>query len=381
MNLRRMIAALVAATSLLAVWGSVSAAPYVLVAWHQRSNSGVLSSLFFKSGTAQGCPAAAPFRQPCYNPAQAWVAANSIATTVANNTATWDWNGTTMTQTGGVLWAASFISSNPNATPVISDRATSVTINTGTLTATAASYECVEGTFLTTVGANGCLNLTLGDDVTLNSTVAYNVGGNANCVNRVVLGDDASTGNPRAVSDTAGGGGCDGIDGAFDLYNIVPNPRFLILANQANIVGSDGCYMFGRASQASTSPCAADMSIAGASYMLFALPTDTDGDGIIDVLDNCRLLSNATQVDSNGDGYGNRCDGDLNNNGSTNAQDTVLYRQQLGQPSVAPTFNAADINANGSVNAQDTTLYRQLLAAPPGPSGPCLNTFPCPAHP
>jgi hypothetical protein len=59
----------------------------------------------------------------------------------------------------------------------------------------------------------------------------------------------------------------------------------------------------------------------------------------------------------------------MNNNGSTNAQDTTLYRQQLGQPSVAPTYNKADLNCNGVVNAQDTTLYRLLLGAPPGPSG------------
>jgi hypothetical protein len=96
---------------------------------------------------------------------------------------------------------------------------------------------------------------------------------------------------------------------------------------------------------------------------------DSDGDGIGDSVDNCTQQSNPSQCDSDGDGYGNRCDGDMNNNGSTNAQDTTLYRQQLGQPSVAPTYNEADINCSGAVNAQDTTLYRQLLGSPPGPSG------------
>ncbi len=98
---------------------------------------------------------------------------------------------------------------------------------------------------------------------------------------------------------------------------------------------------------------------------------DTDGDARGDACDNCRLVANnsgaAAQCDSNGDGFGNRCDGDLNNNGATNAQDTTLYRQQLGQPSVAPVFNAADINCNGAVNAQDTTLFRTRLGSPPGP--------------
>jgi len=99
------------------------------------------------------------------------------------------------------------------------------------------------------------------------------------------------------------------------------------------------------------------------------LTSDTDGDGVVNSLDNCIEVSNASQCDSDGDGYGNRCDGDLTNNGFTNAQDTVVLRGQLGKPSVGPTFNKADLNCNGFVNAQDTVLFRQLLGKPPGPSG------------
>jgi len=94
---------------------------------------------------------------------------------------------------------------------------------------------------------------------------------------------------------------------------------------------------------------------------------DTDGDGVPEATDNCTSVANPTQCDSDGDGFGNHCDGDLNNNNSTNAQDYVLFRQQLGQPSVAPNFNNADFNCNGVVNAQDHVLFRMLLGAPPGP--------------
>jgi hypothetical protein len=98
---------------------------------------------------------------------------------------------------------------------------------------------------------------------------------------------------------------------------------------------------------------------------------DTDGDGIPDSADNCRLVANASQCDSDGDGFGNHCDADFNNNSFTNSQDYVLFRQQLGQPSVAPVFNAADINCNGFVNSQDYVLFRGLLGNPPGPgAGP-----------
>ncbi len=96
---------------------------------------------------------------------------------------------------------------------------------------------------------------------------------------------------------------------------------------------------------------------------------DTDGDGIQDGFDNCIAVANPAQCDSDGDGYGNACDGDLNNNGTTNAQDTALFRAQLGQPSLSPAYNAADFNCNGAVNAQDAGLFRQRVGLPPGPSG------------
>jgi len=100
-----------------------------------------------------------------------------------------------------------------------------------------------------------------------------------------------------------------------------------------------------------------------------AFEADSDVDGIVDGLDNCTMVANPAQVDSDGDGYGNHCDGDLNNNGLTNAQDYVLFRAQLGQPSVAPAYNPADLNGSGFVNAQDHVMFRQLLGSPPGPSG------------
>jgi uncharacterized repeat protein (TIGR01451 family) len=106
---------------------------------------------------------------------------------------------------------------------------------------------------------------------------------------------------------------------------------------------------------------------------LVSAAVDSDSDGVADAFDNCQTLVNNVgaggQCDSDGDGFGNHCDGDLNNNGFTNAFDTPLYRAQIGQPSVAPIYNAADINCNGFVNAFDTPLFRSLFGSPPGPSG------------
>ncbi len=387
-----LIAAAITATSLLAAWGTANAAPYVLVAVHSRSApNGNHAAQFFKSGTAQGCPAAAPFKQPCYNPANAWLATvPTLISDVQASPATWDWNGTTMTGTG-LLWTTAFNGSNAIGTAVLSFRASNLAITPSTTTSTATTFNCYEGTFLGTVNVNGCSNVDMGVNGLFESPVlAYNIGGSANCIDRALNGnpqdppnpaDDVPLGEVRGVATAAAGGGCDAVSGTYDVWYLVPNPRFVILSNQPTVYGSDGCYMFGRASQLSTTPCAPDPALADISYYIFAPQVDTDGDGVVDALDNCRTIANANQVDSNNDGFGNRCDADLSNNNSVNAQDTGLYRQQLGQPSVAPTYNAADLNTNGSVNAQDTGIFRQLLGSPPGPSGICNNTFPCPAHP
>ena len=75
---------------------------------------------------------------------------------------------------------------------------------------------------------------------------------------------------------------------------------------------------------------------------------DLDGDGVANAVDNCTLVANPGQCDSDGDGYGNHCDGDLTGNGVTNAQDGVVLRGRLGRASIAPTYDAADLNCNGA---------------------------------
>ena len=101
---------------------------------------------------------------------------------------------------------------------------------------------------------------------------------------------------------------------------------------------------------------------------------DTDSDLRGNVCDNCRTLANntgaAAQCNSDGDAFGNRCDGDIapgSGNNFTNAQDNTTFKALLGQPSLAPVYNKADINCNGFVNAQDNTSFKGLIGSPPGP--------------
>lgn len=95
--------------------------------------------------------------------------------------------------------------------------------------------------------------------------------------------------------------------------------------------------------------------------------TDTDRDGVPDLLDNCVQVANPDQRDSNGNGSGDRCDGDVNGDGLVNAVDLAALRQQFGQ-----TGGSADLNGDGSVNALDLALLRSRFGQRPGPVGEVL---------
>ena len=115
--------------------------------------------------------------------------------------------------------------------------------------------------------------------------------------------------------------------------------------------------------------------------IVFALAPDTDGDGIQDPIDNCRLTANPVQQDANLDGYGNICDADINNSGTVTTADFGLLRSVLGQTTgFSTTAAASDLNSSGTVTTADFGLLRARLGLPPGPSGlACAGTIPCPA--
>jgi hypothetical protein len=97
---------------------------------------------------------------------------------------------------------------------------------------------------------------------------------------------------------------------------------------------------------------------------------DPDADGILDGVDNCRLVANADQLDANGDGFGNLCDADLNNSGLTTTADYAILRSVLNQSaSASPTAAAADLNGSGTVTTADFAILRAALNVAPGPSG------------
>ena len=80
---------------------------------------------------------------------------------------------------------------------------------------------------------------------------------------------------------------------------------------------------------------------------------DSDTDGIVDTQDNCVFVANGDQRDTDGDGIGNLCDADLNQDCVVQVTDLGLFR------TVFFTDDAdADFNGDGAVNVVDLGIIR-----------------------
>ena len=99
---------------------------------------------------------------------------------------------------------------------------------------------------------------------------------------------------------------------------------------------------------------------------------DSDSDSVGDDVDNCLDVANVMQRDTDGDGIGNRCDPDFDNNNVVNFLD-LSY--------IASVFGTADpdgdLNGDGTVNFLDLDIFRDYFLGAPGPSAPppTLTTF------
>ncbi len=91
---------------------------------------------------------------------------------------------------------------------------------------------------------------------------------------------------------------------------------------------------------------------------------DVDGDGIADTIDNCTEAPNADQRDTDGDGYGNICDPDFDNNLIVNASDLAFVKTKFFTNDAD-----ADLNGDNVVNAADLAILKAFFFKSPGPSG------------
>lgn len=114
---------------------------------------------------------------------------------------------------------------------------------------------------------------------------------------------------------------------------------------------------------------------------------DTDGDGIMDLCDNCVSVFNTDQADSNHDGIGDACDtppcdcpfqADGEANGALDALDLNIMIDALffsganPQDVTCPTFRF-DLDCNSVTDALDLNVMIELLFfAGPAPCDPCV---------
>ena len=76
------------------------------------------------------------------------------------------------------------------------------------------------------------------------------------------------------------------------------------------------------------------------------------------------LTSADIAFDQDGDGYGNICDPDLDNNGVVQAADLALFK-----PLFFTSDAVADLDGNGVVQAADLSIMKTMFFKLPGPSG------------
>lgn len=100
-----------------------------------------------------------------------------------------------------------------------------------------------------------------------------------------------------------------------------------------------------------------------ATSTLIRLLADADGDSVPDIRDNAIYFANANQRDTDGDGYGNVVDADLDQNGIIDLFDLSRFDAAYG------TSNAnADFNGDGGVDVLDFAVMSTLFGGPPGAS-------------
>ena len=85
---------------------------------------------------------------------------------------------------------------------------------------------------------------------------------------------------------------------------------------------------------------------------------DLDRDAVADSRDNCAQASNPDQLDSDGDGLGNACDFDYNNDGRVDAADAKLLQAAIGTDEGDEGFaDAFDADSDGLIAGTDWAAF------------------------
>jgi uncharacterized protein (TIGR03790 family) len=96
----------------------------------------------------------------------------------------------------------------------------------------------------------------------------------------------------------------------------------------------------------------------------FKATADTDGDGVPDRRDDCRLQPNPDQRDADRDGFGDLCDGDFDQDGVVGMPDVIRFERAARAGARVP---GADLDGDGAVDDRDRSLLQVELGHAPGP--------------
>jgi arylsulfatase A-like enzyme len=95
---------------------------------------------------------------------------------------------------------------------------------------------------------------------------------------------------------------------------------------------------------------------------------DADEDLVEDDLDNCVEVSNPSQLDADGDDFGNVCDCDFDQNFTCSIGDFSIFREDY--IATVDRGVGTDMDEDGAVGVADFSLFRDgYVAGEPGPSG------------
>lgn len=237
MKVTKLFAAIVASGTLLAAWGTASAVSLELMADNWQGDSSTLGMAF------KTCPPA--IGNGCIDPTNPWVVSNGVT----GSTATWTWNGTTLAATG-TYQTTGFLDSDPFGPVVTSDKIVDLKITPSTQTTTAATYNCVNGDYLFGLHIDGCMSTWFGRNSISESSIMYNLYGDATCMDRTIEGDDiGAVEDLLGLTTTVGVGSCNTTQGRYDLWTILTDTTGsgpggqLILSNGIPLTDDGAHYM------------------------------------------------------------------------------------------------------------------------------------------
>jgi N-acetylglucosamine-6-sulfatase len=130
--------------------------------------------------------------------------------------------------------------------------------------------------------------------------------------------------------------------GEYELYDLVQDPDQLQSKRRA---GNEQLYSNLQTRLNALRACSGEGCRSAEGFPDTTTPTDSDGDGVADDIDNCLSVANPDQADTDGDGVGDACDGI----DTTGPQITITTPPQgatytLGQ-SVAASYSCTDADS------------------------------------